>query len=39
MALEGTDIMIGGVDCRVTDSSQQGREIWERRGDGGEGMA
>jgi hypothetical protein len=37
VALEGADLVIGGVDCRVRDSGQQGRQIWERRS--GEGMA
>jgi hypothetical protein len=30
MALEGVDLEIGGVDCRVRDSGWLGREIWER---------
>jgi hypothetical protein len=39
VALEGADLVIGGVDCRVRDSGQQGRQIWERRSGVSEGMA
>jgi hypothetical protein len=31
MALEGVDLEIGGVDCRVRDSVRRRRGIWERR--------
>jgi hypothetical protein len=39
IALEGTNLEVWGVDCRVRDSDPQGREIWERRGGIGEWMA
>jgi hypothetical protein len=39
MALEGADLEIGEVECRVRDSSLEGREISDRRGGVGEGMA
>jgi hypothetical protein len=39
MALEGADLEIGEVECRVRDSSLEGREILDRRGGVGEGMA